>query len=98
VESDSAALAGGRTGVPRLAAGTAIGAFALAAAEAGSEPSTLAMSVTTTRGRSSSEPRLSDYLNAAPTVYGYGARKPPAPLAQSAERLHGKEKVYGSIP
>ena len=21
-----------------------------------------------------------------------------APLAQSAERLHGKEKVYGSIP
>ena len=22
----------------------------------------------------------------------------PAPLAQSAERLHGKEKVYGSIP
>ena len=23
---------------------------------------------------------------------------PPAPLAQSAERLHGKEKVYGSIP
>jgi hypothetical protein len=24
--------------------------------------------------------------------------RPPAPLAQSAERLHGKEKVYGSIP
>jgi len=23
---------------------------------------------------------------------------PCAPLAQSAERLHGKEKVYGSIP
>jgi hypothetical protein len=23
---------------------------------------------------------------------------PHAPLAQSAERLHGKEKVYGSIP
>ena len=23
---------------------------------------------------------------------------PAAPLAQSAERLHGKEKVYGSIP
>ena len=22
----------------------------------------------------------------------------PAPLAQSVERLHGKEKVYGSIP
>ncbi len=27
---------------------------------------------------------------------GLGARC--APLAQSAERLHGKEKVYGSIP
>src|SRR5258708_6688940 len=28
------------------------------------------------------------------------ARRPSrfAPLAQSAERLHGKEKVYGSIP
>jgi len=24
--------------------------------------------------------------------------QPCAPLAQSAERLHGKEKVYGSIP
>jgi len=23
---------------------------------------------------------------------------PNAPLAQTAERLHGKEKVYGSIP
>ena len=22
----------------------------------------------------------------------------PAPIAQSVERLHGKEKVYGSIP
>ena len=34
----------------------------------------------------------------------YSARWPTeqdlgrAPLAQSAERLHGKEKVYGSIP
>jgi hypothetical protein len=28
-----------------------------------------------------------------------GPRQPNiAPLAQSAERLHGKEKVYGSIP
>jgi hypothetical protein len=26
------------------------------------------------------------------------AGQPCAPLAQSAERLHGKEKVYGSIP
>ena len=31
---------------------------------------------------------------AATTVHG----QPCAPLAQSAERLHGKEKVYGSIP
>ncbi len=30
---------------------------------------------------------------------GRAARVPgQAPLAQSAERLHGKEKVYGSIP
>ena len=29
-------------------------------------------------------------------LYGYGPAR--APLAQSAERLHGKEKVYGSIP
>ena len=28
----------------------------------------------------------------------YLARSTQAPLAQSAERLHGKEKVYGSIP
>jgi hypothetical protein len=29
----------------------------------------------------------------------YGSPRPrAAPLAQSAERLHGKEKVYGSIP
>jgi hypothetical protein len=27
-----------------------------------------------------------------------GMRFRLAPLAQSAERLHGKEKVYGSIP
>ena len=27
-----------------------------------------------------------------------GGRERTAPLAQSAERLHGKEKVYGSIP
>src|SRR5262249_25513001 len=26
------------------------------------------------------------------------AGQPRGPLAQSAERLHGKEKVYGSIP
>jgi hypothetical protein len=29
-------------------------------------------------------------------VHATGERQ--APLAQSAERLHGKEKVYGSIP
>ena len=29
---------------------------------------------------------------------GRSAGQPCAPLAQSAERLHGKEKVYGSIP
>ena len=28
----------------------------------------------------------------------YGTCGGHAPLAQSAERLHGKEKVYGSIP
>jgi hypothetical protein len=33
-----------------------------------------------------------------PTVNPPKARRELAPLAQSAERLHGKEKVYGSIP
>jgi hypothetical protein len=34
-----------------------------------------------------------------PDPVGRRMRGPPcAPLAQSAERLHGKEKVYGSIP
>jgi hypothetical protein len=28
----------------------------------------------------------------------YASTARQAPLAQSAERLHGKEKVYGSIP
>jgi hypothetical protein len=34
--------------------------------------------------------------NVAPGQSGRGGAV--APLAQSAERLHGKEKVYGSIP
>lgn len=38
-----------------------------------------------------------------PVVYCFPCAVPhgvigQAPLAQSAERLHGKEKVYGSIP
>ncbi len=33
-----------------------------------------------------------------PCRMGYDRRCRQAPIAQSAERLHGKEKVYGSIP
>jgi hypothetical protein len=36
-----------------------------------------------------------DYRSAGWPVY---SRLSLAPIAQSAERLHGKEKVYGSIP
>ena len=39
----------------------------------------------------------SDFPTRPGAVYSYRAQS-RAPLAQSAERLHGKEKVYGSIP
>ena len=35
---------------------------------------------------------------AQPAGMHSAVRRLLAPLAQSAERLHGKEKVYGSIP
>ena len=31
-------------------------------------------------------------------LFPLGSTRPTAPIAQSAEHLHGKEKVYGSIP
>src|SRR5262249_17085842 len=45
--------------------------------------------------------RIPGFANDGVVVYSYpGApsAEVQAPLAQSAERLHGKEKVYGSIP
>jgi hypothetical protein len=44
-----------------------------------------------------------DSLSSAPSVYlgplvPGAARRRRAPIAQQAERLHGKEKVCGSIP
>lgn len=43
-------------------------------------------------------PAVFDFAPGPGSVYGCLARTSQAPLAQSAERLHGKEKVYGSIP
>ena len=44
---------------------------------------------------SSWRPELCSIAQACRRISG---RRLAAPLAQSAERLHGKEKVYGSIP
>ena len=44
-------------------------------------------------------PRLGQgYLAQGSTGPNQSDNRTHAPLAQSAERLHGKEKVYGSIP
>ncbi len=41
------------------------------------------------------DPVPADFLFTLARVYSFSSL---APLAQSVERLHGKEKVYGSIP
>jgi hypothetical protein len=46
-------------------------------------------------GHNGAKSALSSPTSVDVAVSGNGRQ---APLAQSAERLHGKEKVYGSIP
>ncbi len=47
--------------------------------------------------RSHADPQEA-YPEATPVASATRNIRRRAPLAQSAERLHGKEKVYGSIP
>ena len=76
----------GRTGMPSVCAGTGDSAPR-------QWPCMLA-----SRGCASPAVNRPAACSPDPVVQDEGAGKPCAPLAQSAERLHGKEKVYGSIP
>ena len=51
-----------------------------------------------TRGTAGNRPRWGPRNGFGRTVGERVMSSSLAPIAQSAERLHGKEKVYGSIP
>lgn len=61
-----------------------------------------AMGAAATAEQPQNEPQTSRFgagnSENVPSLRPYGRRKCKAPLAQSVERFHGKEKVNGSIP